>query len=282
MLFSISIILTNNLYALVVLSGDAYINMPEWFKNNMNSLDNNQKKKLEQELYEAVKKVNPKNIQVKTNGYKGLIILNPNNKIYKEELLKYVEQSKQKAKTDKYFNRISPYAIIKYTSKSYPKLVQQYKSRLDEIEKYKVKAAEMALDSGKCDFVEVSDLSTNKSSLNNLIFWVDCKNQQRFYLTENEIKSKNNTKISTQSEKAIPQQKAVEFCQNEIKRSTLIPSDLDIHTFFGTSYYKAPITSNVVVEINFDVKNAFDKTIKYKAKCYFSAHEKPEVIIEYR
>jgi hypothetical protein len=165
---------------------------------------------------------------------------------------------------DKYSNRIGSYALSPYTKKSYPKWVEEYKSRLQELEKMRRKAAEMALDSGKCDYVSGVDLST-QSSLNNIILFIDCKNKERIYLNESEIKK--NTKIRTQSEKSWSKDSAIKACEFEIKSRALIPSAVDIHNVTGTSYYKAPVTSNVVINMNFDAKNALGEVAKYKATC---------------
>lgn len=89
---------------------------------------------------------------------------------------------------DKYARKIRSSALSPYTKQGYPKTVAKYGSRLAEIESLRRKAAEMAVDSGKCDYVLMSGLSDSKSSLNHLHFWVDCRNKQRIYLDEFQIK----------------------------------------------------------------------------------------------
>ena len=58
----------------------------------------------------------------------------------------------------------------------------------------------MAVDSGKCDFIEIAELSDSKSTLKHLHFWVDCGNGERIRLDEFEIKAKGS--VLTQKEKA--------------------------------------------------------------------------------
>lgn len=181
---------------------------------------------------------------------------------------------------DKYTRKISSSALSPYTKQGYPKTVEKYGSRLEEIELLRRKAAEMAVDSGKCDFVLMSELSDSKSSLSELHFWVDCKNKQRIYLDEFQIASKSN--VLTQEEKSWDKSSALKACQQAIITRSLIPSEVDIHTILGTSFYKAPTTHNVVLRMDFDAKNAFGSEIPYTATCYFQPGEVGSIEIETR
>ncbi len=167
---------------------------------------------------------------------------------------------------DKYSNRIDPSGLSPYTMKGYPKTVKKYKTRLKEIEHFRRRTAEMVLDSGKCKFVEYVELST-KSSINDLIFFADCRNGHRVFLNEREIAK--GKKVMTQADKSWSKEMAREACIDTIKSSAKLPSELDIHHFTGTSVYKAPTTHNVVVKINFDAKNLLGAELPYTATCYF-------------
>lgn len=90
---------------------------------------------------------------------------------------------------NKYARKISSSALFPYTKEGYPKTVAKYGTRLKEIKFLRRKAAEIAADSGKCDYVLMSELSLSRSKLNHLHFWVDCKNMQRIYLDEYQIKT---------------------------------------------------------------------------------------------
>ena len=181
---------------------------------------------------------------------------------------------------DKYTRKISSSALLPYTKQGYSKTVLKYGSRLKEIEALRRKAAEMAVDSGKCDFVLMSELSDSKSDLQNLNFWVDCKNGERVYLDEFQIK--NNSPVLTQQEKSWTQVSAMSACREAIKARALIPNEVDIHSFLGTSFYKAPTTHNVVLRMDFDAANAFGKEIPYTATCHFVPGEVGEVEIQPR
>ncbi len=179
----------------------------------------------------------------------------------------------------KYRGRISSYALSPYTPKGYPKTIAKYGLRLTEIEVFRKLAAYMALESGKCDFVEIAELSTS-STINALKFWVDCQNRERIYLTESEIRK--GSAIRTQAEKSWTKPTAISACKKAIKDRALIPSSADIHEIFGTSYYKAPTTHNVVLNMDFDVINALGNEIPYTAKCHFKPGEVGTIEIRYR
>nr|VFJ48389.1 MAG: hypothetical protein BECKDK2373B_GA0170837_102035 [Candidatus Kentron sp. DK] len=181
---------------------------------------------------------------------------------------------------DKYARKISSSALSPYTKKGYPKTIAKYGSRLSEIESLRRKAAEMAVDSGKCDYVLMSELSDNKSSLNHLHFWVDCLNMQRIYLDEFQIKK--GSRVLSEEEKSWDKTSARTACQQAIKDRALIPSEVEIHTILGTSFYKAPITHNVVLRMDFDAKNVFGTEIPYTATCHFKPGEVGTIDIQPR
>lgn len=179
----------------------------------------------------------------------------------------------------KYSNRIASYAFSPYTQQSYPETVAKFGARLPEIEELRRSAAYMALDSGKCDFVEMVELKSS-SPVNAPKFWIDCRNGERIYLTESEITK--DSAVRTQSEKSWSKSAAIKACKKAIKDRALIPSGVDIHEILGTTYRKAPVSHNVVLNMNFDAKNALGNEIPYKAKCHFSPGEVGTIDIQYR
>ena len=184
-------------------------------------------------------------------------------------LSEYLDRE-QEVGGDPYAQKIGSYALAPYDAKNYPRTVKQFGLRLKEIEQLRRKMAEIVIDSGKCEFVEASDLS-DKSSLQHLYFWVDCRNRERIQMDEFEIKGEGS--VFTQKEEAWNESSARTACREAIKSRTLIPSEVDIHEITGTSFYEAPVTHNVVLVMNFDVKNAFGIETPYRAKCYFKPDE---------
>lgn len=193
---------------------------------------------------------------------------------------KFLDKGQLPPSADKYERKISSYALSPYTKQGYPKTIAKYGSRLSEIEKFRRKAAEMAIDSGKCDFVEMVELSDKKSSLKHLHFWVDCRNKQRIYLDEFQIAGKG--QVLTEEDKSWTKESAIAACQQAIKDRALIPSEVDIHTILGTTFYKAPTTHNVVLNMSFDAKNALGVELPYMATCHFEPGEVGTIDIKRR
>ena len=191
-----------------------------------------------------------------------------------------VDGSSKAAAENRYAKRIDPTALSPYTKAGYPKMMRKYATRIKEIEQFRRRAAELAVDSGKCDFVEWAEMSINSSTLKKLRFWVDCKNGERIYFDEFEI-SKNAVAL-TQKERAWDKGDARIACRKFVKESALIPNELDVHDFVGTSVYQAPVTQNVVVKIDFDAKNAFGVEFSYTATCTFPSGEQGEYVITER
>lgn len=192
---------------------------------------------------------------------------------------KIAEEKVERERQENYVNRIRPYAIDKYTSAQYPKTVAKYRSRLAEIEKLRRTAAERAIDSGKCDYVENVQLS-DESTLRSLKFFIDCANEKRIYLTDAELKSDG--AVRTQDEKAWDEGKAIVACRQMVKGNAAIPSSVDFHSFTGTSASTAKTLGNVEVLLDFDAKNAFGAEIGYTARCIFPPQRKGSIEISLR
>lgn len=188
----------------------------------------------------------------------------------REEQLK--EKNKQWAveaeakNQENYKVHIRSYALDPYTPDQYPKLIAKYKTRLKEVQVMRRRAAEMAIDSGKCDYVETVEISDSKSALRDVRFFVDCTNQERFYLSENEIK--NSSPARAESEKAWSTDSARTACRELIKDNATIPSSVDIHVF-GSDVYRSQTDGRVVIKFNFDAKNKYGAEVGYVANCYF-------------
>lgn len=182
---------------------------------------------------------------------------------------------------DKYAGKIDPSALYAYTKQGgFEKTINKYGSRLKDIERFRRIAAEKAIDSGKCDSVVTSELSDSKSSLKHLEFWVDCNNGERIYLDENQLK--NGGEVITQKEKVIGEADAMNACIDGIKANASFPSSVDIHYLSGKTYYVAPTTSNVVLKMDFDAKNALGAELPYRAVCTFPAGGEPSIEIQQR
>ena len=81
---------------------------------------------------------------------------------------------------------VSKGALHPYTREHYPDTFAKYGSRINDIERYRKKAALKAASSPTCDFVTTSELS-GRSTIGNLQFWADCKNGTRIRFSEDEL-----------------------------------------------------------------------------------------------
>ena len=186
-------------------------------------------------------------------------------------MTKFLDKGQPDPSGDKYARKIGSIALDPYTKEGYPRTVAKYGTRLDEVETFRRQAAEMSIDSGKCDFVEMVELSDKKSTLQHLEFWVDCRNGQRIYLDENQLTSGAN--VRTEADKAWSESTATAACKQGIKDRALLPSEVTFHEILGTTFVEAPRTHNVVVTMDFEAINAFGTELKYTAKCHFAPGE---------
>ena len=83
--------------------------------------------------------------------------------------------------------QFSAYAIPPYDPEKLPEWLKKFESRLPEIEKLRRFAAQKVLASGQCKRVEASELNI-KSTLENLVFLVNCSTGQGLYFNEGELK----------------------------------------------------------------------------------------------
>lgn len=98
-------------------------------------------------------------------------------------------EKKKNIEENKYAYKISSYALDPYTKEGYPKTIKEFGSRLSQIETYRRKAAELAIDQFGCGFVEIIELSTS-ATIKHLVFFVDCDDyNKRVVLDEIEIDS---------------------------------------------------------------------------------------------
>lgn len=76
-----------------------------------------------------------------------------------------------------------------YSKQYSPHTFEKYKSRNKEITKLRTKAAKIALQSGKCDYVLFSEIhNRGHGTVDNIDFYVDCRNLNRFLFNEKDIK----------------------------------------------------------------------------------------------
>ena len=164
---------------------------------------------------------------------------------------------------------ISYYALTPYTRDQYPKTFAKYGSRMQELEAYRLKAADAAASNLQCKQVDMVEISDSRGSVNNMNFWVDCNydtKMVRFRFTESELNSQ--VDAVSEANKSWSKAQASELCAELIRQSVNFPSTLGINKF-DYGFKKFEPLGNVAVWMNFKAKNAFDMELKYEAKCIF-------------
>ncbi|WP_266030427.1 hypothetical protein [Brucella intermedia] len=156
-----------------------------------------------------------------------------------------------------------------YTPKAYPKTFKTWgKNVVAKIDKYRALAAREVIKNPKCDFVESSELSDNRSSPpNKIVIFVDCRNGERFYLTSNEIDKKVAPKSVEQKTASINDDVAFQQCETAVMRALKFPSSFD-KAWFSSHIYRAP-QGNVVVTFDFSAKNGLGIDLPQQARCVF-------------
>lgn len=167
-------------------------------------------------------------------------------------------------------SRISPFVKSFFYDKEsllteYPDLAEGEYERIHELQYL---AAKAVIDHDKCDYVDSVIFDKIDKGDKGVIFFVDCKDQNRIYIDEKTII--NGGLIRTAFEEGIPEKDAIERCNNLITQKASPYGKVDIYYFTGTAYRLNKTVGNATVTIWFDVKNRFGGIEEYKARCIFS------------
>ena len=167
--------------------------------------------------------------------------------------------------------KVPEWVIAPYTKKGYPKTFNKFKGRIDELNEYRVKAANKAALDRQCKSVAAAEISSS-ATYNNMLFFVDCETPsggfKRFKFTESQLNNPNSSAIS-ESDKAYTQWEATKLCEGLIKRNANYPSTVGVN-LYNVGFRKFETLGNVQVSMNFKAKNAFGLELKYKANCLFN------------
>lgn len=112
----------------------------------------------------------------------------------------------------------------------------------------------MVAQNSACDMVDISELSDERSSPGkSIVIFVDCRNHQRFYLTEAEIKAGQKPVSKNQKTALGSDADAVRACESQVVSVLHYPSSFDralLNTAVRRSEY-----GNIAVEFDFEAKN---------------------------
>lgn len=177
---------------------------------------------------------------------------------------------------------ISPSAIHKYPESAselkkqgFPKMLKKYGVEgVKKINKLLPKAAEKAALNRTMDKIVYADVSDNRSTKEQLVFYVDAENRNRLCISEKELE--NDAPVYSDQEKLkalLPLH--VEMCEQIIKSKLNYPSTYDKSLFDSGSETQEYTNA---IRIAFSAKNAYGLEVDYVA--FFRVNANNEVVYE--
>lgn len=127
------------------------------------------------------------------------------------------------------------------------------------------RVAEKIARSPACDYVEVIGISNRSTVRQNAIFYVDCRNRERFYVSEAELGSAAAPASKNAKTAGIIDAVAITACVEQVKDQLKLPLSFDRHVL-STKVYRSPY-GNISVDFDFTAKNALGGSIPQHARC---------------
>lgn len=162
---------------------------------------------------------------------------------------------------------VDPQIYQPYTKSAYPKTFAKWGAKgIKKIDRYRKAAAITAAASPKCDKVELSELSENRSSPpNGIVILVDCANGERFYLTSSDIEGGKSAQSLAEKTSTLDEAALIDLCDAATRKVLKYPSTYS-RTWGQPKVYRAP-QGNVVVTIEFTAKNDLGAELPQQARC---------------
>lgn len=167
--------------------------------------------------------------------------------------------------------------LTPYTPEAYPKTFEKFGSRIDVVELGRKASAQRAAKSNKCDKVSMAELSDSKSTIDDLHFWVDCENGQRFYFSENELRDPA-SEATAQADKAVSSSAAFSWCKERVLDKANNPSTVQFNVLMTDSSVGSS-NGNRVLLLPFSAKNSFNMELNFLARCVITPDGEGEISI---
>ena len=157
-------------------------------------------------------------------------------------------------------SKIPDYVLWPYDRENFPSYFKKFGSRMKDFGKCRTIAAKKAASNKECVKVKYAEVSRERLTKNNLIFWVDCEKPsggtpKRFNFTEADLNDPDSVAISA-SERSLSETQAFNACERMIKKEANYPSRVKINRLTA-SYKKFEQLGNTRVMMDFKSKNAF-------------------------
>ncbi len=157
-----------------------------------------------------------------------------------------------------------------YTQESFPALYDLVGAdAFSNINNNVVRAAESVIREGMCDEVVDSSPSQSRSSQGKVVFFVDCADKSRFYISESDIKDGFDAGDKAPGDgNGNATQGQIENCRNEIEQEYSSAESIDIHviTGFGSEVGDYGVVS---VRQDFTITNRLGSEERITAICRY-------------
>lgn len=162
--------------------------------------------------------------------------------------------------------KISPDAVFLIEGDGWERTRREWGSTwIKRINEAMPKVAEKVAQSASCDYVDLVGLSDRGKPRQKAVFYVDCRNGQRFYVNEDDLKSDEGVVSKNAKTAAISDGNAIRACEDSVRSQLNFPSTFD-RDILNTSVYRAP-TGNIAVQFTFQAKNALGAELPQRARC---------------
>ena len=172
-------------------------------------------------------------------------------------------------------------AIFKADAKSeYPSLARTLGKSWSRLQPAREAVALRVAANPRCDYVEVVE-AAQRSTAGEIVFFVDCRNGERMYVSESDLKT--GSEPAFQSQKIVDKSAAMVACREGVMKMVTFPESVDVHVLTGTAFSTHKTTGNARLLMDFDAKNALGAKLGYRATCIFPADgSPPEITINTR
>lgn len=171
-------------------------------------------------------------------------------------------ESTTKVESNKDFSGI----VVPFTKSDTPKIYNAWGEKwINDINAMMPKAVNSVAQNPKCDEPVDIGLSMERSKpKENAIFFVDCKNGERFYVEQSQLN--DGASITSESEQLQDAVKYIPDCEKAVKATLNHPETFDKKTL-STQARKADVTGNVVITMPFTAKNGLGVELEQVATC---------------
>lgn len=186
-------------------------------------------------------------------------------------------QAAQQLDKSSIVGKIDSSAVTPITKEEYPKLYAAWgKSGFKRINDLLPLAAEKAALSPSCDKVSYVGVSERSVLKKEIIFFVDCENGERFYISELDLKP--GSVVRTQSEKTatVTDSFAISLSESAVKQRLTYPTSFNRDPW-STIVRRHKETGNITVEFDFAAINSLGAKIPNHARCIISDDNRVEV-----